>query len=153
MQKSQTTSFVTWRPAAQFPNNQSEHVEQLACEVSRYFRRPAQEMQDSLEAAWRSRAKRHSSTASVCDHLSDGVARAFFELRQENERLVFCYGDLSRIEGEAAQPLPNSWLLGLELPDQSNRRAIVIECGREPKILWESQSPLKIDPNARTLSG
>lgn len=41
-------------------------------------------------------------------------------------------------------PLPDSWLLGLELPDQSNRRAIVIVCGRESKILWESQSPLKL---------
>ena len=122
----------------------SEHVEQLACEVSHYFRRPPQEMQDSLEAAWRSRARHHSSTGTVCDHLSRGVARTFFELRHENERLVFCYGDLSRIEGKTAHPLPDSWLLGLELPDQSNRRAIVIVCGRESKILWESQSPLKL---------
>jgi len=89
-------------------------------------------------------ARRHSSTRTVCDHLSRGVARTFFELRQENERLVFCFGDLARIEGEVAHPLPDSWLLGLELPDQSNRRAIVIVCGRESKILWESQSPLKL---------
>lgn len=121
-----------------------EHMEQLACEVSHYFRRPPKEMQSSLESAWRARARRHSSNAAMCDRLSDGVARTFFELRQENEHLVFCYGDLSRIEGEVTHPLPDSWLLGLELPDQSNRRAIVIVCGRESRILWESQCPLKL---------
>lgn len=121
----------------------NEHVEQLACEVSHYFRRPAQDMQNSLEVAWRSRAKRHSSNPPVCDYLNDGVARAFLELRQEDEVLVFCYGDLSRMVGESEEPLPNSWLLGLERSDHSHRRAIVLENSREPRILWESACPLK----------
>ncbi len=120
-----------------------EHVEQLAAEVSRYFRRPPQEMQNLLEAAWRSRAKQHCCSASVGDHLSDGVARAFLELRQEHERLMFCYGNLSRMGGAAEEPLPNSWLLGLERTDQSYRRVIVTEIGREPRVLWESSCPLK----------
>ena len=121
----------------------NEHVEQLAREVSRYFRRPAEEMHNSLEAAWRSRAKQHSSNASVCDHLPDGIARAFFELRQDDEFLVFCFGDLNRMVGKSEVALPNSWLVGQERKDQSHRRAIVIECGHEPRILWESICPLK----------
>ena len=121
----------------------NEHVEQLASEVSRYFRRPAQEMHHALEAAWRFRAKQHSSNPPVCDHLHDGVARVFLELRQDDEVLVFCYGDLSRMVGESEEPLPGSWLLGLERPDHSHRRAIVLESGREPRILWESACPLK----------
>ncbi len=120
-----------------------DHVEQLASEVGRYFRRPAQDMQNSLEAAWRTQAKRHSSNLPICDHLHDGVARAFFELRQEGEILAFCYGDLSRMIGESEEPVPNSWLLGLERSDHSHRRTIVLETGREPRILWESASPLK----------
>ena len=120
-----------------------EHVEQLAREVSRYFRRPAEEMHSSLEAAWRSRAKQHSSNSSVCDLLQDGVARAFLELRQNGAVLVFCYGDLNRMVGKSEVAVPNSWLLGLERTDQSHRHAIVIECGREPRILWESICPLK----------
>jgi len=121
----------------------NEHVEQLAREVSRYFRRPAEEMHNALESAWRSRAKQHSSNSSVCDHLRDGVARAFLELRQDGEVLVFCYGDIKRMVGKSEVALPNSWLLGLERTDQSHRRAIVIECGREPRILWESICPLQ----------
>lgn len=121
----------------------NEHVEQLAGEVSRYFRRPAQDMQNSLEAAWRSRAKQHSSHPAVCDHLHDGVARGFVELRRDDEVLVFCHGDLSRMVGESEEALPNSWLLGLERTDHSHRRAFVMEGGREPRILWESACPLK----------
>ncbi|MEJ7596010.1 MAG: hypothetical protein WKF77_31250 [Planctomycetaceae bacterium] len=121
----------------------NEHMEQLAGEVSRYFRRPAQEMQKALEDAWRFRAKQYSSNPPVCDHLHDGVARAFLEMRQDDEGLVFCYGDLSRMVGESEEPLPNSWLLGLERTDHSHRRAIVMESGREPRILWDSACPLK----------
>lgn len=120
-----------------------EQVEQLASEVSRYFRRPAQDMQNSLDAAWRSQAKLHASNPTACDHLIAGVARAFFSVRKPDELLAFCYGDLSRIIGESATPLPDAWLLGLELPAHSNRRAIAIECGRDPRILWESTCPLQ----------
>ncbi len=130
-----TCCTITERP--------NEHVEQLASEVSHYFRRPAQDMPNLLEAAWRSRVKRHSSNPTACDHLSDGVARAFLEMRQDGEILVFCYGDLSRMVGESEEALPNSWLMGLERTDHSCRRAIVTECGREPRILWESACPLK----------
>ncbi len=90
-----------------------EQVEQLACEVSRYFRRPAQDMQNSLNAAWQFRAKLQSSNPTACEHLNGKVARGFFELRNENEQLAFCYGDLSQISGDAAEPLPETWLLGL----------------------------------------
>lgn len=121
----------------------NENVEQLAGEVSRYFRRPAQDMQNFLEAAWRSSVKRHSSNLPVCDQLQDGVARAFLERRQDDEILAFCYGDLSRMVGEFEEPLPSTWLLGLERTDHTNRRAIVLEGGREPRILWESAYPLK----------
>ena len=121
----------------------SETVETLACEVSRYFRRPAQDMQNSIEAAWRSRVRTYASDPSVPDHLGNGIARAFFELRREQEQLVFCYGDLKQMKGDTAEALPNSWLLGLELPDHSNRRALVIECSREPEILWEAAYPLQ----------
>lgn len=121
----------------------NENVEQLASEVSQYFRRPVQDMHNSLEAAWRSRAKQHSSNPAVCDHLNDGVARAFHELRQVDEVLVFCYGDLGRMVGESEEPLPNCWLLGLERTNDSHRRAIVLKSSREPRILWESACPLK----------
>lgn len=120
-----------------------EQVEQLACEVSRYFRRPAQDMQNSLDAAWQFRAKLQSSNPTACEHLNGKVARGFFELRNENEQLAFCYGDLSQISGDAAEPLPDSWLLGLELTNPPGRRAIAIECSRGPRILWESACPLK----------
>lgn len=122
----------------------SETVETLACEVSRYFRRPAQDMQNSIEAAWRSRVRTYASDPSVPDHLGKGIARAFFELRREQEQLAFCYGDLKQMKGDTAEALPNSWLLGLELPDHSNRRALVIECSRGPEILWEAPYPLQI---------
>jgi hypothetical protein len=120
-----------------------EQVEQLACEVSRYFRRPAQDMQNSLDAAWQFRAKLQSSNPTACEHLNGKVARGFFELRNENEQLAFCYGDLSQISGDAAEPLPDTWLLGLELTNPSGRRVIAIECSRGPRILWESACPLK----------
>jgi hypothetical protein len=100
-------------------------------------------MKNLLEAAWRSQAKRHSSNPAACDHLHEGVARAFLELRQEGEVLSFCYGDLSRMIGESEEPLPNSWLLGLARSDHSHQRAIVLETGREPRILWESPGPLR----------
>jgi len=121
-----------------------ESAEVLACEVSRYFRRSAQDMQNLIEAAWRSRAKIHSSSSLVGEALGDGVARAFFTHRRNHEQLAFCYGDLSRIDAETPKPLKNAWLLGLQQPDSSNRRAIVVECGHEPQILWESEFPLKI---------
>ena len=120
-----------------------EQVEQLACEVSRYFRRPAQDMQNSLDAAWQFRAKLHSSNPTASDHLDGKVARAYFEMRKNNEQLAFCYGDLSRVSGESAEPLSDTWLLGLEQASPANRRAVAIECGREPRILWESACPLK----------
>ena len=120
-----------------------EQVEQLACEVSRYFRRPAQDMQNSLDAAWRFRAKQHSTNLTTCDHLNGKLARGFFELRKDNEQLVFCYGDLSQVSGDAAEPLPDTWLLGLELTSTSDRRVIAIECSRGPRILWESACPLR----------
>ncbi len=120
-----------------------EQVEQLACEVSRYFRRPAQDMQDSLEAAWWFRAKLISSNPTAYDHLIGKVARGFFELRKDNEKLAFCYGDLSRVSGETADPLPDTWLLGLEQGNSSDRRVVAIDCAREPRILWESACPLK----------
>jgi len=120
-----------------------EQVEQLACEVSRYFRRPALDMQNSLEAAWQFRAKLISTNPTACDHLIGKVARGFFEVRKDNEKLAFCYGDLSRISGETADPLPATWLLGLEQTSPSDRRVVAIECGREPRILWESACPLK----------
>lgn len=119
-----------------------EQVEQLACEVSRYFRRPAQDMLNSLEAAWRSRAKLHSSNLTAWEHLTGKVARAFFEVRQDDEKLLFCYGDLSRVEGDLIQPLPETWLLGFEKSNPGNCRAIAVKCGREPRILWESVCPL-----------
>lgn len=120
-----------------------EQVEQLACEVSRYFRRPAQDMQNSLDVAWRSRAKQHSSNPTACDHLNGKAAKGFFELRKDDERLAFCYGDLSRISGDTAEPLPDTWLLGLEVTSSDVRRVVAIECGREPRVLWESSCPLK----------
>ena len=120
-----------------------EQVEQLACEVSRYFRRPAQDMQNSLEAAWQFRAKLIATNPAACDHLIGKAARGFFALRKDDEKLAFCYGDLSRVSGEAAEPLPDTWLLGLEQTGSSDRRAVAIECGREPRILWESTCPLK----------
>ena len=120
-----------------------EQVEQLACEVSRYFRRPAQDMQNSLEAAWRFRAKLISSNPTACDYLIGKVARGFFELRKNNEQLAFCYGELSRVSGESTDPLPDTWLLGLEQASLSERRVVAIECGRESRILWESVCPLK----------
>lgn len=119
-----------------------EQVEQLACEVSRYFRRPTQDMQNSLEAAWRFRAKLISSNPTACDHLIGKVARGFFELRKDNEQLAFCYGELRRVSGETADPLPDTWLLGLEQTSPSDRRVIAIDFGREPRILWESACPL-----------
>lgn len=122
----------------------SETVETLACEVSRYFRRSAQDMQNSIEAAWRTRVRKYASDPSVPDHLGNGLARAFFEVRKGQEQLAFCYGDLKRIKGDTADALPNAWLLGLELPDHSIRRAVVLDCRREPEILWEGSCPLQI---------
>ncbi len=120
-----------------------EQVEQLACEVSRYFRRAAQDMQNSLDAAWRFRVKKHATSLTACDHLNGKLARGFFELRKDHEQLAFCYGDLSQVSGDAAEPLPDTWLLGLELTSPSDRRVIAIECSRGPRILWESTCPLK----------
>ncbi len=120
-----------------------EQVEKLACEVSRYFRRPAQDMQNSLEVAWRFRAKLISSNPTACENLIGKVAKGLFELRKNNEQLAFCYGDLSRVSGESTDPLPDTWLLGLEQTRLSERRVVAIECGRESRILWESVGPLK----------
>ncbi|HQX51653.1 MAG TPA: hypothetical protein PLY87_00030 [Planctomycetaceae bacterium] len=126
-----------------FSEKPASHLEELAGEIGRYFRRPAQDMHNALEAAWLSRAKQFASSPHACDHFGPDVARAFLELRDEDEQIVFCYGDLSRKTAESAEPLPGCWLLGLERPDQSGRRAIVTECGREPQIIWESGCPLK----------
>ena len=123
--------------------NPDEQVEQLACEVSRYFRRPAQDMLNSLETAWRARAKLYSSNLTAWEHLTGKISRAFFEVRQEDEKLLFCYGDLSRVSGESVEPLTETWLLGLEKSGSTHRRAIAVHCGRDIRILWESICPLK----------
>ena len=120
-----------------------DHIEQLASEIGRYFRRPAVDMQNALDTAWLARAKQFASSPSACDHFGEGVARAYLELRDEGEHVAFCYGDLSRNTADTSEPLPGSWLLGLTRADQSNRRAIVIEFSREPQIIWESDCPLK----------
>ncbi len=126
-----------------FLERPADHLEELVGEISRYFRRPTQDMQNALESAWLSRAKQFASSPHACDHFGPDVARVFLELRDDGEQLAFCYGDLSRKTAESAEPLPGCWLLGLEQPDQSGRRAIAIECGREPQIIWESACPLK----------
>jgi hypothetical protein len=123
------------------PNKQ---LEMLACEVNHYFRRTAQHMRDSVGAAWRSRVKIHSSNPLISENLNDDVARAFFELRRENEELAFCYGDLSRLESETLRPLQKTWLLGLQSPDQSRRRAIAVECEYDSKVIWNCDGLLKI---------
>lgn len=120
----------------------ADHLDDLAGEISRYFRHPVADMQNLLEAAWRTRAKLFSTNSQVSAHLGDGVARAFLLLREESEKLAFCYGDLTRKRPDRLDSLPNSWLLGLARSDSQQGRAIVVDAGRDSQIVWESNCPL-----------
>lgn len=124
-----------------------EHLEQLVRETWCYFRRTTAEAESAIVRGWRQKLRWHCVEASTADAVSDDAVRAFFNNRIEEERLIFCYGDLSRRSDGSTIPIPGYWLFATESGGNNStprRRAFV--AGRNPgETVWTSQIPLHVE--------
>jgi hypothetical protein len=130
---------------ATIPDQPVEHIEQLVRETWSYFRQTSVESQASLDSAWKQKLRWACVDQSVAEEIAPEAARAFFAGRNEGERLVFAYSNLSRRNGETLLPLTGHWLFGVEVPTRKARRAFVISLTDAETISWTADAPLSVE--------
>ncbi|MEY3172603.1 MAG: hypothetical protein RLZZ436_516 [Planctomycetota bacterium] len=124
----------------------SDAIEQLAVETAWYFRRTSGDARKWLDEAWRNRVRWICQHPEIADRMPMGIARVAFAERRSQERLAFFYGHLLKVAGEERRELPGAVLLGLQQPDGSGRRAVVLGAGaNEPAVLWTASAPLIVE--------
>lgn len=122
----------------------SEHLEQLALETAHYFRRTPADARKWLDEAWRSRLRWTCTPPELATQLPFEAARLVILLSEERERLMFFYTHLTQADEQNRSDLPNAILIGLEQPDQSHRRLLVIQPGN-PIPVWTAIAPVSIE--------
>lgn len=122
----------------------SETLEQLALETAHYFRRTPADARKWLDEAWRSRLRWNCTPPELASQLPFEFARVVIELREGREQLTFFYPHLTRTDGQNRSELAGAILIGLEQPDQSRRRLLVIQPGSQTP-LWTADAPVRIE--------
>ena len=121
-----------------------EHIELLVAETFSYFRRPVKDARKAIASAWQLRVRLWCQDAALAEALSPGAARAFFEHRQPDEQLCFCYDGLGFRREDAVMPLADSVLLGVVGKTSMMRRAFVVSVEVPSAVQWQSAAPLQI---------
>ncbi len=122
-----------------------EQLETLAIETGAYFRRSVGDMRILVDKQWILAVKELSDDGAIHSDLTAAVAREILAQRTINERLSFCYSDISlRMTNDHSEPLPDAWMIGFTDPCNSGRRALLLRPQSEHRAVWWCNAPLII---------